>query len=70
MVACPRSCACQTSPWSATGATILDAISWEVQDDERWVVLGANGAGKTTLLQVAGAQTFPPSGDVEVLGTE
>ena len=52
------------------GATILDGISWEVQDDERWVVLGANGAGKTTLLQVAGAQTFPTSGEVEVLGTE
>ncbi|UBQ01131.1 ABC transporter ATP-binding protein [Curtobacterium sp. TXMA1] len=52
------------------GATILDGISWEVQDDERWVVLGANGAGKTTLLQVAGAQTFPTSGSVEVLGTE
>ncbi|WIB14194.1 ABC transporter ATP-binding protein [Curtobacterium sp. MCPF17_050] len=52
------------------GATILDGISWEVRDDERWVVLGANGAGKTTLLQVAGAQTFPTSGDVEVLGTE
>src|SRR3954463_14184878 len=52
------------------GSTILDGISWEVQDDERWVVLGANGAGKTTLLQVAGAQTFPTSGDVEVLGTE
>ncbi|WIB12732.1 ATP-binding cassette domain-containing protein [Curtobacterium sp. MCPF17_052] len=51
------------------GSTILDGISWEVQDDERWVVLGANGAGKTTLLQVAGAQTFPTSGDVEVLGT-
>ncbi|MGL3198881.1 MULTISPECIES: ATP-binding cassette domain-containing protein [Curtobacterium] len=52
------------------GATILDSVSWEVQADERWVVLGANGAGKTTLLQVAGAQTFPTSGDVHVLDVE
>jgi iron complex transport system ATP-binding protein len=46
------------------GVSILDHISWEVQADERWVVLGANGAGKTTLLQVAGAQTFPTEGRV------
>lgn len=52
------------------GATILDSVSWEVQADERWVVLGANGAGKTTLLQIAGAQTFPTSGDVHVLDVE
>jgi iron complex transport system ATP-binding protein len=29
---------------------LLDDISWEVEEDERWVVLGPNGAGKTTLL--------------------
>jgi iron complex transport system ATP-binding protein len=50
------------------GVSILDHVSWEVQADERWAVLGANGAGKTTLLQVAGAQGFPTSGVVEVLG--
>src|SRR5918994_6151747 len=54
-------------------ATLLDAISWEVEDDERWVVLGPNGAGKTTLLQVASAQIHPTSGVAgileEVLGT-
>ncbi|KQO64806.1 ABC transporter ATP-binding protein [Curtobacterium sp. Leaf261] len=52
------------------GVSILDEVSWQVQDAERWVVLGANGAGKTTLLQVAGAQTFPTSGKVDVLGVE
>ncbi|MFZ7088724.1 ABC transporter ATP-binding protein [Curtobacterium sp. RRHDQ10] len=50
------------------GVSILDEVSWEVADTDRWVVLGANGAGKTTLLQVAGAQTFPTSGQVDVLG--
>jgi iron complex transport system ATP-binding protein len=54
-------------------ATLLDSISWTVEEDERWVVLGPNGAGKTTLLQVASAQIHPTSGVAgildEVLGT-
>ncbi len=54
-------------------ATLLDEISWTVEEDERWVVLGPNGAGKTTLLQVASAQIHPTSGVAgileEVLGT-
>ena len=40
-------------------ATLLDAVTWTVEEDERWVVLGPNGAGKTTLLQVAAAQLHP-----------
>ncbi|WP_407940106.1 ABC transporter ATP-binding protein [Nakamurella leprariae] len=50
------------------GTVLLDAVSWEVLADERWVVLGPNGAGKTTLLQVAAAQLHPTSGRVHVLG--
>ena len=54
-------------------ATLLDRISWPVEEDERWVVLGPNGAGKTTLLQVAAAQIHPTDGVAgildEVLGT-
>ena len=47
---------------------LLDRISWTVEEDERWAVLGANGAGKTTLLQVAAAGLHPTSGTVYVLG--
>lgn len=54
-------------------ATLLDEVSWAVEEDERWVILGPNGAGKTTLLQVAAAQIHPTSGVAgileEVLGT-
>jgi iron complex transport system ATP-binding protein len=54
-------------------ATLLDRVSWRVEEDERWVILGPNGAGKTTLLQVASAQIHPTSGVAgildEVLGT-
>ncbi|MGI8522243.1 MAG: ABC transporter ATP-binding protein [Nocardioides sp.] len=54
-------------------ATLLEEISWRVDEAERWVVLGPNGAGKTTLLQVAAAQIHPTDGVAgildEVLGT-
>ncbi len=49
-------------------ATLLDAIDWTVQGDERWVVLGPNGAGKTTLMQVASAQIHPSAGVAGILG--
>ena len=54
-------------------ATLLDRVTWRVEDHERWVILGPNGAGKTTLLQVASTQMHPTSGVAgildEVLGT-
>ena len=49
-------------------ATLLDQVSWEVREGERWVVLGPNGAGKTTLLQLASAQIHPSEGVVGILG--
>src|SRR5664279_2377146 len=49
-------------------ATLIEAIDWTVEADERWVILGANGAGKTTLLQVAAAMIHPTSGVVGILG--
>ncbi len=51
-----------------SGRPILDSVTWEVHDDERWVVLGPNGAGKTTMLQLAAAQIHPTHGAVDVLG--
>jgi iron complex transport system ATP-binding protein len=50
------------------GQRLLDDISWQVDEDQRWIVLGGNGAGKTTLLQVAGAALYPTRGMVGVLG--
>ncbi|MGL5858535.1 MAG: ABC transporter ATP-binding protein [Angustibacter sp.] len=47
---------------------LLDDVSWEVSEGERWVVLGPNGAGKTTLLQVAATQMHPTIGVASVLG--
>ncbi len=52
-----------------TDQLILDAIDWTVRPGEHWALLGANGAGKTSLLRLAGAQTHPTTGTVEVLGS-
>jgi iron complex transport system ATP-binding protein len=50
------------------GNRLLDSLTWQVREGERWVVLGPNGAGKTTLLQVAAARIHPTSGRAEILG--
>jgi iron complex transport system ATP-binding protein len=47
---------------------LLSGLDWQVEVDERWVVLGANGAGKTTLLRLAAAELHPTVGSVHVLG--
>jgi iron complex transport system ATP-binding protein len=53
-----------------SGKTLLDAIDWTVEVDERWAVLGPNGAGKTTMLQIAAAALHPTSGAAYVLGEQ
>ena len=50
------------------GNTLLDDITWEVEEGERWVILGPNGAGKTTLLQLAAARIHPTRGVAGILG--
>ena len=49
-------------------ATLLDAVSWSVDEADRWVILGPNGAGKTTLIQVCSAQIHPTAGVAGILG--
>jgi iron complex transport system ATP-binding protein len=48
--------------------TLLDDITWEVEEGQRWVILGPNGAGKTTLLQLAAGRLHPTTGVAGVLG--
>jgi iron complex transport system ATP-binding protein len=47
--------------------TLLDDITWEVEEGQRWVILGPNGAGKTTLLQLAAGRMHPTRGVAGVL---
>lgn len=51
-----------------SGKAILNALNWEVESDQRWVILGPNGAGKTTLLRVTAAQIHPSRGSATILG--
>ena len=50
------------------GRNIVDHVTWQVAEDQRWVVLGPNGAGKTTLLQLADTLMHPTGGTVTILG--
>jgi iron complex transport system ATP-binding protein len=50
------------------GRSILGPVDWQVEDRERWVVLGPNGSGKTTLLSVASMNLWPTTGTVDLLG--
>ena len=50
------------------GSTLINNIYGEVDESDRWVVLGPTGAGKTTLLQVISAQIHPSSGVAGLLG--
>ena len=50
------------------GRPILNNVDWQVESDQRWVIVGPNGAGKTTLLRVAAAQIHPSSGQAKILG--
>ncbi|WP_193596155.1 ABC transporter ATP-binding protein [Microbacterium sp. YJN-G] len=52
------------------GRNIVDHVTWQVTEEQRWVVLGPNGAGKTTLLQMADTLMHPTSGTVTVLGEQ
>lgn len=50
------------------GTSIIGKISFRLEKEQRWVVLGANGSGKTTLLKIMALYEHPTSGTVEVLG--
>ena len=52
------------------GAEILRGLSWIVEPEENWVILGANGSGKTTLLSCVTGYVTPSSGTIQVLGNE
>lgn len=52
------------------GRPILNNVDWQVESDQRWVIVGPNGAGKTTMLRVAAAQIQPSAGSAIILGEQ
>ncbi|MBA3482408.1 MAG: ATP-binding cassette domain-containing protein [Pirellulales bacterium] len=49
---------------------ILRGVSWRLERDQHWAVLGPNGCGKTTMLRLACGYIWPTSGVVRRLGEE
>ena len=52
------------------GRNLVGPVTWQVELDERWVIVGPNGAGKTTLIRMAAAEEFPSSGRAFVMGEQ
>ena len=44
---------------------ILRFIDWEIQEGERWALLGLNGSGKTTLVQLLTGYLWPMEGNIQ-----
>ncbi|MEM1443139.1 MAG: ATP-binding cassette domain-containing protein [Verrucomicrobiota bacterium] len=52
------------------GKEILNDVSWSVEKDQHWVVLGGNGSGKTSLLNVLMNYLTPTEGEIHMRGRE
>ncbi len=50
--------------------TVLDDVSFEVQDGDTCAIVGPSGSGKTTLLGLCAGLDAPTSGTVELCGTD
>ncbi|WP_088833487.1 ABC transporter ATP-binding protein [Paenibacillus tyrfis] len=46
----------------------VDGISFSIEPNKIYGLLGRNGAGKTTVMHMITAQIFPTSGEIEVFG--
>jgi len=50
------------------GVTAVDQVSFSIEADKIFGLLGRNGAGKTTIMRILTAQEFATGGDVRVFG--
>lgn len=50
------------------GTTVVDGVSFSVEEGEIFAILGPNGAGKTTTVESIAGLRVPDSGRVEVFG--
>ncbi|WP_405154432.1 ABC transporter ATP-binding protein [Paenibacillus sp. FSL K6-0108] len=54
--------------WQRGPITLLNDVSWRVNEGEHWALLGLNGSGKTTLLNMITGYLWPTEGTISVLG--
>jgi len=50
-------------------ATLLDDVSFDIEEGDRVALIGSNGAGKTTLLRVLTGAFHPTQGHVDIQGS-
>ncbi|CAM5515828.1 multidrug ABC transporter ATP-binding protein [Streptomyces spiroverticillatus] len=55
---------------SYTGRTVVDGVSFSVEEGEIFGILGPNGAGKTTTVECVSGLRTPDSGTVRVAGLD
>lgn len=48
--------------------TAVDNVSFKLEEEKIYGLLGRNGAGKTTIMHMLTAQLFPTSGELKVFG--
>ena len=58
--------ACQNVSKSFGTDTIIQNVSFHVEDNEKTAIVGINGAGKSTLLKIIVGELAPDSGEVTV----
>jgi iron complex transport system ATP-binding protein len=64
----PRALSLDSVCLDIQGKRILDSITWEAIQGEKWVVLGLNGSGKSSLLRLLSGFGYPSRGTLRVLG--
>ena len=50
------------------GKEIVQGVSWQIKEGEKWMLYGLNGAGKTTLLNILNAYEPNTSGEMTLFG--
>ena len=48
--------------------SVLNSISFSVQEGEFFIIIGPNGSGKTTLVRAISGSLRPKTGQMEILG--
>ncbi|MFC0138577.1 iron ABC transporter ATP-binding protein [Staphylococcus petrasii] len=52
------------------GKLILNQLSWEINEGDKWVLYGLNGAGKTTLLNILNGYDSITDGAINLFGMQ
>ncbi len=63
-----RSVCAKNLSYAYDGATVLNNLSFTVNNGEFFIVIGPNGSGKTTLLHTIMGLCKPDSGSIEIFG--